>query len=160
MSSTDRQNELLELYKLHAELADRVSGRREAANRLYVGVLTAILVLPAVLMRFGGVPDGIYIAIGVLGMLLSVAWFIVIRSYRQLNTGKFLALNELEEQLAYPLFQKEWEFLGQGERISKYWKLTVVETFMPLVFFLFFLALPFAPVLFAGVGVGGGAGGH
>jgi len=33
-----------------------------------------------------------------------------------------------------------------------------VETFMPLVFFLFFLALPFAPVFFAGVGVGGGAG--
>lgn len=157
MSSTDRQNELLELYKLHAELADRVSGRREAANRLYVGVLTAILIFPAALMRFGGAPNGIYIAIGALGMLLSVAWFIVIRSYRQLNTGKFLALNELEKQLAYPFYQKEWEFLGEGERISKYWKLTVVETFMPLVFFLFFCALPFAPVLFAGLGAGGGA---
>jgi len=157
MSSTDQQNELLELYKLHAELADRVSGRREAANHLYVGVLTAILIFPAVLMRFGGVPDIIYIAIGVLGMLLSVAWFIVIRSYRQLNTGKFLALNELEKQLAYPFYQKEWQFLGEGERISKYWKLTVVETFMPLVFFLFFFALLFVPVLSVGFGADGGA---
>lgn len=157
MPSTDQQNELLELYKLHAELADRVSGRREAANRLYVGVLTAILIFPAVLMRFGGVPDGIYIAIGALGMLLSVAWFIVIRSYRQLNTGKFLALNELEKQLAYPFYQKEWKFLGEGERISKYWKLTVVETFMPLVFFLFFLVLSFVPVLSVWFGADSGA---
>ena len=28
------QNELLELYKLHTELADRVSQRREGANRM------------------------------------------------------------------------------------------------------------------------------
>ena len=29
------RNEMLEIYKLHAELADRVSQRREGANRLY-----------------------------------------------------------------------------------------------------------------------------
>ncbi len=34
------RTELLEIYKLHAELADRVSQRREGANRLYVSLLT------------------------------------------------------------------------------------------------------------------------
>ena len=36
------QNERLEIYKLHAELADRVSQRREGANRLYVTLLLGI----------------------------------------------------------------------------------------------------------------------
>lgn len=39
--------ELLEIYKLHAELADKVSQRREGANRLYVSLITAILALIA-----------------------------------------------------------------------------------------------------------------
>ena len=41
------QNEMLEIYKLHAELADRVSQRREGANRLYVSLLVGLELLTA-----------------------------------------------------------------------------------------------------------------
>ena len=135
---SSKQNELLELYKLHAELADRVSQRREGANRLYVSLLVGLVVFVAALLKFGtdGVSaDTVLICTGVLGMLLSASWYIVIRSYRQLNTGKFLALHELESQLAYPFFTKEWELLEQGKEWRRYWKLTVVETGLPLIFF-------------------------
>ena len=135
---SSKQNELLELYKLHAELADRVSQRREGANRLYVSLLVGLVVFVAALLRFGtdGVSaDTVLICTGVLGLLLSASWYIVIRSYRQLNTGKFLALQELESQLAYPFFTKEWELLEQGKEWRRYWKLTVVETGLPLIFF-------------------------
>ncbi len=70
----DKQKELLEIYKLHAELADRVSQRREEANRLYVSLLAAVLVLLAAFLRYGAgaVPvRGILIAGGVLGASLS-----------------------------------------------------------------------------------------
>lgn len=138
------KGELLEIYKLHAELADRVSQRREGANRLYVSLLTAILVLLATFLRYGAgaIPvKAILTAGGVLGALLSASWYIVIRSYRQLNTGKFKALHELEEKLAYPFFKREWEFLGKGEKKSLYRKLTVVESRLPLVFLAFFVIL-------------------
>ena len=69
-------------------------------------------------------------------MLLSASWYIVIRSYRQLNSGKFLALQDLESHLSYPFFTKEWDLLGQGKKPSRYWKLTVVETGLPWIFFL------------------------
>ncbi len=54
----DRQ-ELLEIYKLHSELADRVSQRREGANRLYVSLLAGIFILPAAFLRYGTgtIPD-------------------------------------------------------------------------------------------------------
>ena len=133
------RKELLEIYKLHAGLADRVSQRREGANRLYVSLLVGLVVFLAALLRFG-VGDGheriILFSAGAIGALLSVSWYVVIRSYRQLNTGKFLALHELEEKLAYPFFTREWNLLAEGRDRNRYWKLTIVEIGLPIIFFL------------------------
>ena len=71
-----RQTELLEIYKLHAELADRVSQRREGANRLYVSLLVGLMVFLGALLRFGAgcVPVGIILfTAGAIGSLLSVS---------------------------------------------------------------------------------------
>ncbi len=139
-----RQEELLAIYKLHAELADRVSQRREGANRLYVSLLLGLLVFLAALLRFGGADETTRLmacVAGVFGALLAGSWYVVIRSYRQLNTGKFQALLDLEKKLAYPFFGREWELLGEGRDVSRYWRLTVVETTLPALFALLFLAL-------------------
>ena len=127
----ENRQELLEIYKLHAELADKVSQRREGANRLFVSLLTGTLIFLAAFLRYGAetMPVGaILTAISVFGIFLSAAWYIIIRSYRQLNSGKFVALHELEEKLAYPFFKREWELLEEGKKRKRYWKLTVVET--------------------------------
>ncbi len=134
----ENKQELLEIYKLHAELADRVSQRREGANRLYVSLLTGFLILLAALLRFGTGIMLVWVVLamsGALGLVLSASWYIIIRSYRQLNSGKFKALHELEGELAYPFFKREWELLEKGREISRYWKLTVVETSLPIGFF-------------------------
>lgn len=144
------QQELLEIYKLHAELADRVSQRREGANRIFVGLLTGLLIFLVAFLRYGAnilSENLVIIAVGILGVALSVSWYVVIRSYRQLNDGKFKALHELEEQLAYPFFKREWELLGEGRSIKRYWKLTVVETSLPIIFSILFLVLIFVVVL-------------
>ena len=91
------RQERLEIYKLHAEFADRVSQRREGANRLYVSLLTGTLIFLAALLRYG---TGT-MPVGGFGIFLSASCYIVIRSYRQLNPGKFDALHELEQKLAY-----------------------------------------------------------
>ena len=140
----ENRRELLEIYKLHAELADRVSQRREGANRLFVSLLTGTLIFLVALLRYGveTMPVGaILTAVSIFGIFLSAAWYIIIRSYRQLNSGKFAALHELEEKLAYPFFKREWELLEEGKSRSRYWKLTVVETFLPVIFTLLYLVL-------------------
>ena len=147
----EQRQELLEIYKIHAELADRVSQRREGANRLYVSLLIGLALFVAALLRFGtdGIsPDTVLFWAGVLGAVLAISWYIVIRSYRQLNTGKFNALQDLESHLAYPFFTKEWELLGEGKKRSRYWKLTVVETALPWTLFLLFVGL----AIYAAVG--------
>ena len=145
------RQELLEIYKLHAELADRVIQRREGANRLFVSLLTGTLIFLAAFLRYGteAMPVGaILTAVSIFGIFLSAAWYIAIRSYRQLNSGKFAALHELEEKLAYPFFRREWELLEEGKKRSSYWKLTIVETFLPIAFFIFYIALIIVSVIF------------
>ena len=140
----ENRQELLEIYKLHAELADRVSQRREGANRLFVSLLTGGLIFLAAFLRYGTetMPVGaILTAISIFGIFLSAAWYIIIRSYRQLNSGKFAALHELEEKLAYPFFKREWELLEEGKKRSRYWKLTIVETFLPIAFSILYVVL-------------------
>ena len=143
MTDSSSGQRLLEIYKLHAELADRVSQRREGANRLHVSLLSAFLVFLAALLRFGSgdVPTPVLLLFsGIIGMVISASWYVVIRSYRQLNTGKFAALHELEQKLDYPFFRREWALLERGRNRNRYWKLTVVETFLPSIFFLLFFS--------------------
>lgn len=146
MSDPER-DELLKIYLLHVELADRVSQRREGANRLYVTLLAAMAAFLGALFRYGIDDAAVEIVMGaasLVGVLLAASWYVVIRSYRQLNSGKFKALHELEEKLAYPFFKREWELLEEGKNMSRYWRLTVVETALPGIFVgLFFAVLLF-----------------
>ena len=144
MTADSRQDRLLEIYKLHAELADRVSQRREGANRLYVSLQVGLVVFLAALLRFGfgDAPQGLVLgAVGGVGALLSVSWFVVIRSYRQLNTQKFRVLHDLEKKLPYQFFTLEWGPQSKGRKSNRYWKLTHVEVALPAIFFGMFLAL-------------------
>jgi len=137
----DEKEELVEIYKLHAELADSVSRQRGTANRFYMLVLSGLAVL-AFLQRKNGVPlEWLMIGFGLLGMLLAAAWYVVIRSFRQLNSGKFKTLHELEKKLAYPFFKREWHLLKKGTERKTYWRLTIVETFVPIIFCVCFVVL-------------------
>ena len=131
---------MVEIYKLHAELADSVSKQRGTANRFYMLILVWIgSAFFPFLQRENGVPlEWLMIDFGLFGMLLASAWYIVIRSYRQLNSGKFKALHELKEKPAYPFFKPEWNLLAEGREQKTYWRLTVVETFVPTFFSLLY----------------------
>lgn len=128
---------MLEIYKLHAELADRVSQRREAASRLHIGLLSGLGLFAGVFPEFvdlEALTHTVFLAVGILGMAISFSWWVVMGSYRQLNDGKFEALQELEEKIAFPFFTREWEILGKGTKPRRYRKLTAVETILPIAF--------------------------
>ena len=146
----ERSGETMEIYKLHVELADRVSQRRLGTNRIYAGLLVGVMLFLGALLKIGGNTshDGmVFCVIGLVGALLAVSWDRVIRSYEQLNTGKFEALRELEEKLDYRFFEREWHFLGhskdtdQGNEAGKYLRLSRIERSAPWLFFGLYVAV-------------------
>nr|VFK40278.1 MAG: hypothetical protein BECKSD772F_GA0070984_105715 [Candidatus Kentron sp. SD]VFK44415.1 MAG: hypothetical protein BECKSD772E_GA0070983_103725 [Candidatus Kentron sp. SD] len=136
------QEHLFEQYKLYVEMADRVSARRMLANSFFVGVHTALIIAFAILLKQGIIeftPLGFAPFIAV--FLLCFVWWRIVRSYRQLNSGKYKVVLALEQMLPVAPYDEEWGALGSGEDPKKYSPLTHVEQWVPACFGLLYILL-------------------
>ncbi|MFJ6621441.1 hypothetical protein ACIQOW_28190 [Kitasatospora sp. NPDC091335] len=136
---SDRQYELLELYKLAVEMADRVSARRGTANTFFLSVQTALVTLIGFgIPRLSESPWWVPTAVALAGITLSGAWWMQLRSYRDLNGAKFQVINSLEEKLSARIFTDEWDVLrsteGPGRRHRHYTELGTTERAVPMIF--------------------------
>ncbi|MFF0399326.1 hypothetical protein ACFYSJ_26710 [Streptomyces sp. NPDC005248] len=134
----NRRPEILELYKLAVEMADRVSARRGTANAFFLSVQTALVTLVGFgVPKLSQSPWWVSWAVALAGITLSAAWWMQLRSYRDLNTAKFQVINKLEEGLPTKIFAAEWEALKSdpipGWR-KRYAELGTSERIVPLVF--------------------------
>jgi len=135
------QEILLEQYKLYVEMADRVSSRRVQTHKFYTTLLTALLAILSLatdksIFTTNQVP--VCFIVSVLGIVLNVIWLMNIRSYKHLNTGKFMVIHEMEQDLPFQCYDKEWKHIGEGHEIKKYIPLTIIEQIIPLL-----LAIPY-----------------
>ena len=133
---------ILEQYKLYVEMADRISARRALANTFFVTLNTAVLTLIGALWKGHPHVEGGWLVIPLVILLgLCLAWFWVVRSYRQLNAGKYAVVGALERRLpASPYWSGEWRALGEGRDRARYWPLTHLEKWVPCVFAAAYLA--------------------
>ena len=84
-----------------------------------------------------------YLIIGLpmLGITLSLVWFILINSNLRLSTIKYEALKKLEDELEYQFFKYEWKLLGKYGRGKTYGETSYFEMIMPILFFIIFTML-------------------
>lgn len=120
-------------YKLLVEMADRVSQRRQAANNFYLSVNTAIIGTSAYLSAFHSVWEAISI-VSVAGFCVSLLWIRNIKSYKELNEGKFHIITELEKTLPVQAYADEWVYLHKDGRQNRYTPFHTVEVLVPWVF--------------------------
>lgn len=130
--------QVLDLYKMAVEMADRVSARRSTANTFYLSLQTAGLAILGFVTSLPVEPsDGLLVAISLVGAATGVTWFLQLRSYRDLNRAKFDVINELEQQLPVAVFSAEWESL-KLDPVSRwrprYAELGTIERVVPWFF--------------------------
>ena len=89
---------LLDQYKLYVEMADRISQRRTSANSYFLTVNSAILGFVGYLTNKESI-EYLWV-LAVAGITLSMLWFAIIRSYKNLNTAKWLVVHRDREALA------------------------------------------------------------
>ncbi len=129
---------VLDLYKLAVEMADRVSARRGGANSFFVSVQTAIVAaLGFLTTRKPEPPTLVLIALCAVGLLSTGVWYLLLRSYRDLNTAKFDVILEIEKGLPVKVFTDEWKTL-QRDPVphwrKRYSELGSVERLAPALF--------------------------
>jgi len=128
---------LLEQYKLYVQMADRNSDRRVDANKFFISLLTGLIAVLSVITQLHGSAlalNAVLLVFGVFGVLLCYVWYITIRSYKQLNSGKFHLIGEVESRLPFPFYDEEWKRLGRGKDKTKYIPITHVEQYVPILF--------------------------
>ncbi|MDV8030794.1 MULTISPECIES: hypothetical protein [unclassified Rhodococcus (in: high G+C Gram-positive bacteria)] len=134
-------SELLDVYKLAVEMADRVSARRGLANQFYLSLETLILGVPALLQVSDNGPalgEGRASILSILGIVVALVWWLQLRSYRQLNKAKFDVINSIEgEHMTIRIFSDEWKSL-KSDHVERwrprYAELGTVERVVPGIF--------------------------
>ncbi len=128
-------NEYLEIYKLSVEMADRLSARRGATNVYFITLESTLSASAGFWMSTeNSLSYQKALVIGVVSLILSMIWWLQIQTYRNLSKAKFDVIHELEQQLTFAPFTKEWEVVN-GIR-KKHVDLTRTESFIPVIFLL------------------------
>lgn len=128
----------LEIYKLYVEMADKISERRQSANSFFLTVNTAIVAIISYVQlgAEAGAHRDFYWLVSLAGMTLCYMWYRLIRSYKDMNTGKFKVIHQMEQNLPIAPYDAEWEALGRGENPKLYLPFTHIEKYVPWVFFI------------------------
>ena len=105
--------DLLEQYKMYVQSAENVSARRVASSR-YLLTLNIALVTLYGIQSEGSVRSYWATLVPILGILVSLLWYQIIQSHRDLNTVKFKIIHQLEEHLPVALYTHEWQLAGEG----------------------------------------------
>lgn len=130
------QDHYLEIYKLYVSMADNISSRRQNANSFFLAVNTVLIAFIGYAKPCVGNEAGRFIwLLALAGAILCYAWYRLIRSYKDLNSGKFKVIHLIEESLPLSPYGAEWEAVGRGKDKKLYLPFTHVEIYVPWVFF-------------------------
>ena len=127
---------------MYVEMMDRVTERRGKTNTFYLSLLSGLLTLVPVLVEKILLPQSkdkyiVLLILATLGFCLCFIWRSNIDSYKQINFLKFQVIYEIEPNLPFPCYKREWEILEENPRIQ-YRRLSKIEKYVPLI-----LAIPY-----------------
>lgn len=141
---------ILDLYKMYVASADKISERRQTANSFFLTLNTTIVGLVGYL-NFSRDPKTadprIFALVAIAGMLVCYMWYSMIRSYKNMNSGKFQVINMIEQLLPIRPYDAEWIALEQGKNPTRYLEFSQVEKNIPRVFFLLHLVVLLMSIL-------------
>lgn len=124
-----------EQYRIYLEGIEQISNRRDSANKYLITLNSGFLISIAFLIENIGSQCVLKIALSgicLLGIIISIIFYFLINSYKQLNAGKFEVLHEIESKLPLDLYKREWEILGKGNNYKKYFPFSHIEKLIPI----------------------------
>lgn len=137
------QDHQFEQYKLFIEGIEKTSDRRQQANNYFITINTALISIIGLSFQVKIFDNATWLKslLALLGIIICIIFWYLIRSYKQLNTAKFTVIHEIEKQLPLSLYKYEWGILGKGKNKSKYYPFSHIELWIPWIFGLIYAVL-------------------
>ncbi len=137
--------DLLEQYKLYVQSAENVSARRIASSRYLLALNAALIALYSLLSANFG-QDYWALLIPVMGIPVSLLWYLIIKSHADLNRIKFKVIHALEQHLPVAIYEHEWHLAKEGQG-KTYRAVTTIERWIPILFAALHIVLAIMTVL-------------
>jgi uncharacterized membrane protein len=134
---------LLAQYRLYVENMEKISDRRQNANNYFITINTVLISFMGVLLQaklLESIP-WIKSLVALVGIIICVVFWFLLRSYKQLNTGKFKVIHELEQQMPASIYDYEWKILGEGKNGKLYFPFSHIEMVIPWIFGIVYVIL-------------------
>ena len=125
-------SDLLEQYKLYVQSAENVSARRVASSR-YLLTLNAALVALYGVQSAGFGQSYWTLLVPIVGIPVSLLWYLIIKSHADLNRVKFDVIHEFEQHLPAAMYKYEWLLAEEGQG-KTYRAVTTIERWIPILF--------------------------
>ena len=122
---------LFEMYKLHAELAERAASLREGINKLYAAMVAGIVAASLLLYRIVPDTDTVWM-LPTLGILVSFSWMLSLHSVTGRLVAKHTILVTLEKSLPFDFLRREDEEFKSRRFVRRRWTAPA----MPVLFLL------------------------
>lgn len=120
-----------EQYKFFIESAEKMSEKRINQNNIYLTFSLALLSFVSV----SKLDKIFFYIICILGILISMVWFVTIDNYSKRNKVKYQIINEYENNNKLKWFNEE------NKRISILTNLTLLEKTLPITFIIIYLII-------------------
>lgn len=132
----DYKSHLLVQYQLYVESMDKISDRRQNANNYFITINTVLISFIGILFQVKIFENMLWIKslISLVGVIICIIFWFMLYSYKQLNTGKFKVIHEIEQKLPLALYGYEWKLLEEGKNRKIYFPFSHVEMIIPWVF--------------------------
>ena len=124
--------DLLEQYKLYVQSAENVSARRVASSR-YLLTLNIGLAALYGLQSANFAQSYWMLLVPLAGIVVSMLWYLIIKSHADLNGIKFDIIHEIERHLPARIYKFEWQLAEDGKGKS-YRAVTKIERWIPILF--------------------------
>jgi hypothetical protein len=134
----DKQiDRMFDLYKIMVASSEALVGRRQGVNTFFLTINGAVLTAAGLILSNGHdqrLQAAGLMVLTVTGAILSGAWHSLLRSFGQLNKGKFAVINRIERLFPVAIFDAEWKALGKGQDPKIYRTFSSREVWPPRTF--------------------------
>ena len=137
--------DLLEQYKLYVQSAENVSTRRVASSRYLLTLNAAFIALYGLQSASFG-QNYWTLLVPVIGVTVSLLWYLIIKSHANLNRIKFDVIHELEQHLPAVMYKYEW-YLAEEGKGKAYRTVTTFEQWIPILFVVLHVGLAIMIIL-------------
>jgi hypothetical protein len=130
---------LFEQYKLAVEMASRVTQQRQATNRFFITIISALAAAYGVLFtginQNGELVEAVRFVLPGVVVFITFLWSQSLKYSKALNSAKFTVINKIEERLPASVFRTEWNIMKEkGDKLigSTKWEIRLASYIMML----------------------------